>query len=131
MKVGCKFNFIFLMFFFYSYHSAYKFKKLEEIDYLMYQSRVVLPIKQHYPSVDLSEFQQLANNLIKKIHKNNLYLESKNNELVQEDDDFLNDLSDSEEEKGKEEEETISNDEEEGDDDDLEKLLEEAWEEEE
>ena len=54
----------------------------------MYQSRVVLPIKQHYPLVDLSEFQQLTNNLIKKIHKNNLYLESKNNELVQEDDDF-------------------------------------------
>eukprot|EP01080_Neovahlkampfia_damariscottae_P001591 gene1591-12716_t len=117
-----KYKGVFLVHESWFYHSAYKFNKLEEIDYLMYQSRVVLPIKQHYPDVNLTEFQQLANQLIKKIHKTNLYLESKNKEVVTEDDDFLNDLTDSDDDI-----DDIDDDEEE----DLEKLLEEALDDEE
>jgi hypothetical protein len=76
-----------------SYHSAYKFKKLEEMNYFLYQSKVVLPIKEHYQQVNLDEFQNHTNSLIKKLHRVNLQLEEKKKQITKDDDDFLNDIS--------------------------------------
>jgi hypothetical protein len=63
------------------------------MNYFLYQSKVVLPLREHYNMVNIDEFQKHANSLIKKLHHVNLEMEEKKKQILKDDDDFLNEIS--------------------------------------